>query len=130
MCFRMRDWKTSANFHEFAFGLEYEDGYFYANLATAIQPGGASTNPQIEDRGKVMKINAETGEVQFLAHGLRTPNGIGFGVDGELFVSDNQGDWLPSSKILHVKEGVWYGSRSVDFEGTARLKEQKPVYCV
>ena len=120
-------WKTSANFHEFAFGLEYKDGFFYANLATAINPGGASTNPQIEDRGKVMKINAETGEVEFIAHGLRTPNGIGFGVDGELFVSDNQGDWLPSSKILHVEPGVWFGSRSVDFEGTAGLKEQLPV---
>ena len=120
-------WKTSANFHEFAFGLEYQDGFFFGNLATAIQPGGASTDPQIEDRGKVMKIDASNGRVEFLAHGLRTPNGIGFGVDGELFVSDNQGDWLPSSKILHVKEGAWFGSRSVDFAGTAGLKEQLPV---
>ena len=44
------DWGVSANFHEFGFGLEYKDGYFYATLATAIQPGGASTNPQIKDR--------------------------------------------------------------------------------
>lgn len=121
------DWRTSGNFHEFAFGLEYKEGHFYATLATAIQPGGASTNPQIKDRGKVAKINKTTGEVEFIAHGLRTPNGIGIGVDGELFVADNQGDWLPSSKIVHVQDDAWYGSRSVDAIATEGLKETLPV---
>lgn len=120
-------WDVSANFHEFAFGLVYKDGYFYATLATAIEPGGASVIKQIQDRGKVVKISKNTGKAEFIASGLRTPNGIGIGVDGEIFVADNQGDWLPSSKILHVKEGAWYGSRSVDFEGTANLKETLPV---
>ncbi|MFY0685559.1 MAG: DUF1080 domain-containing protein [Cyclobacteriaceae bacterium] len=120
-------WRVSANFHEFAFGLVYKDGYFYASLATAIMPGGASANPQIPDRGKVVKINMETGDAELIAHGLRTPNGIGEGVDGELFIADNQGDWLPASKIVHVKEGAFYGSRSVNFEGTEGLKAQLPV---
>lgn len=120
-------WKVSSNFHEFAFGLVYKDGFFYATLATAILPGGASANPQIPDRGKVVKINKETGAATFIAHGLRTPNGIGLGMNGEIFVADNQGDWLPSSKIVHIKEGEWYGSRSVDFEGTANLQEKLPV---
>ncbi len=120
-------WDVSANFHEFAFGLAYQDGYFYATLATAIEPGGASGVNQIKDRGKVVKISKKDGHTEFIASGLRTPNGIGVGVDGALFVADNQGDWLPSSKIVHVKEGAWYGSRSVDFEGTANLKETLPV---
>lgn len=121
------DWDVSTNFHEFGFGLEYKDGYFYAALATAILPGGASKQPQIQDRGKVIKIDKESGELEFFAQGLRTPNGIGIGIDEELFVADNQGDWLPSSKILHVSEGDFFGGRSVDFEGTAQLKEKKPV---
>jgi cytochrome c len=120
-------WKVSANFHEFAFGLAYKDGYFYAALATAINPGGASTKPQIPDRGKAIKISKKDGSFEFLASGLRTPNGINFGVDDELFITDNQGDWLPSSKVLHITKGSWYGSRSVDFEGTANLKEKLPV---
>lgn len=120
-------WKVSANFHEFAFGLVYQDGYFYGTLATAILPGGASANPQIPDRGKVVKINKETGDLAFIAYGLRTPNGIGEGVDNQLFVADNQGDWLPASKIVHVKEGAFYGSRSVDFEGTEGVPETLPV---
>jgi cytochrome c len=120
-------WKVSANFHEFAFGLVYQDGYFYGTLATAINPGGASTKPQIPDRGKVVKISKKDGSFEFVASGLRTPNGIGFGVDGEIFIADNQGDWLPASKILHLQPGAWYGSRSVDFEGTAHLQETLPV---
>ncbi|MFZ1706026.1 MAG: family 16 glycoside hydrolase [Saprospiraceae bacterium] len=120
-------WQVSANFHEFGFGLAFKDGYFYATLATAINPGGASTQPQIQDRGKVVKVNQRTGETTFIASGLRTPNGVGIGYNGELFVSDNEGDWLPSSKILHVKEGAFFGSRSVDFEGSKNKKEQPPV---
>ncbi len=121
------DWKVSGNFHEFGFGLEEKDGYLYATLATAIEPGGASTQPQLEDRGKVLKVNINTGERTFVAHGLRTPNGIGVGYGGDIYVADNQGDWLPSSKIVHVQDGAWFGSRSVDFEGTAGLTETQPV---
>lgn len=120
-------WDVSANFHEFGFGLAYKDGYFYATLATAINPGGASTQPQIQDRGKVVQVNKNTGETKFIASGLRTPNGVGIGHNGEIFVSDNEGDWLPSSKILHVKEGAFFGSRSVDPVGTKDKVAQKPL---
>jgi cytochrome c len=121
------DWRVSANFHEFAFGLAYKQGYFYAALAIAILPGGASANPQIPDRGKAIRINKETGEVEFVAKGLRTPNGVGIGVDDEIFIADNQGDWLPSSKILHVSENAFFGSRAVDSVNVAQLKVKQPV---
>lgn len=121
------DWLVGDNFHEFSFGLEYEDGYFYAALATAILPGGASADPQLPNRGSVMKVAKDSGDIEYIANGLRTPNGIGRGVDGELFIADNQGDWLPSSKIVEVHSGDWFGSRSVDFEGTAGKVEALPV---
>jgi len=120
-------WDVSANFHEFAFGLAYKDGFFYGTLATAINPGGASTQPQIQDRGRGIKINKMTGEVEFVGYGFRTPNGIGIGYKDEIFVCDNQGDWLPSSKLVHLKKDAFYGSRSVNFEGTKGVKEKLPV---
>ena len=119
-------WQVSSNFHEFNFGLLYKDGYFYGNLSTGILPGGASAK-QVSDRGKTIKISQKDGAVEFLTSGLRTPNGIGFGYKGEMFVADNQGDWLPASKIVHITKGAWYGSRSVDFEGTEGLEETQPV---
>ncbi|MEM9836335.1 MAG: family 16 glycoside hydrolase [Bacteroidota bacterium] len=107
------DWGVSANFHEFTFGLEYQEPYLYATLAIAILPGGASANPQIPDRGRLARINRYTGETDLIASGLRTPNGVGIGVDDQLFIADNQGDWLPSCKILHVKEGAFFNNYSV-----------------
>ena len=120
-------WGVTANFHEFAFGLEYRNGKFYGNLATAINPGGASTYPQNHDRGRTVEIDAKTGEFKFITSGLRTPNGIGFGALGNLYIADNQGDWLPSSKILLVKEGAFYGNRSVEPVEKATTPEDPPV---
>lgn len=121
------DWKVSANFHEFAFGLAYKEGFFYAALAIAILPGGASANPQIKDRGKAIRISRQDGEVEFIAQGLRTPNGVGIGIDNEIFIADNQGDWLPSCKILHVTPGDFFGSRAVDSARVAQLPVKQPV---
>ncbi|MEN0006677.1 MAG: family 16 glycoside hydrolase, partial [Bacteroidota bacterium] len=120
-------WQVSANFHEFSFGLAYKEGYFYAALAIAIMPGGASANPQIPDRGKAIRISKEDGSYEIIAEGLRTPNGVGIGADGEIFIADNQGDWLPSSKIVHVTKGAYFGSRAVDSARVANLPEKQPV---
>lgn len=119
-------WPVTDNFHEFAFGLTYHDGHFYGNLAIAIDPGGASTQPQAPLRGTVLRMSRD-GSYEAIAHGLRTPNGIGFGVDGEIFITDNQGDWLPVSKVLHVKEGAFYGSYDVQPKLTGTLQEMPPV---
>lgn len=105
-------WHVSANFHEFAFGLVEKDGWLYLNLAIAINPGGRSTNPQVQDRGRSARVNIETGAIEFLCWGLRTPNGICLGPDDEVFITDNQGDWLPSSKLLHLVPGSFFEQRS------------------
>lgn len=115
------DWITTANFHEFGFGLAYKEPYFYAALAIGILPGGASAPNQPRSRGKAVRINRYTGKLENVASGLRTPNGVNWGVDDELFIADNQGDWLPASKILHVTQGAFFNSYAVAGE------EGKPV---
>ncbi|MEM8969330.1 MAG: hypothetical protein AAGE93_23130, partial [Bacteroidota bacterium] len=44
--------------------------------------------------------------------GFRSPDGIGFDLEGNLFVTDNQGDWLGTSKLYHIEEGNFYGQIS------------------
>ncbi|WP_235792167.1 family 16 glycoside hydrolase [Virgibacillus salidurans] len=102
-------WPFGENFHEFAFGLEYNDDYFYVNLSVAINNGGATTDPQpAENRGTTIKVDRNTGEVSYVAGGLRTPNGITQLPGGEMFAMDNQGDWLPASKLVHVKQDRFF----------------------
>ncbi|WP_404195970.1 ricin-type beta-trefoil lectin domain protein [Streptomyces tauricus] len=106
---RVATWPYGGNFHEFAFGLLYKDGFFYLNLSVSINYGGATTNPQpAPNRGTTIKVNKATGAVSYVAGGLRTPNGIGWGPDGDIFVTDNQGGWLPSSKLVQVKQDRFF----------------------
>jgi hypothetical protein len=103
-------WPFGGNFHEFAFGLLYDKGYFYANLSVAIDYGGATTDPQpAANRGTTIKVHAKTGKITYLAGGLRTPNGMTWGPGGDLFVTDNQGGWLPASKLVRIKPDRFYG---------------------
>jgi Ricin-type beta-trefoil lectin domain/PA14 domain len=102
-------WPFGGNFHEFAFGLLYQDGFFYLNLSVAINLGGATTDPQpAPNRGTTIKVNKATGQLSYVAGGLRTPHGIGWGPEGGIFVTDNQGAWLPSSKLLHIKQDRFF----------------------
>jgi hypothetical protein len=106
---RVATWPFGGNFHEFAFGLLYKEGFFYLNLSVSINYGGATTDPQpAQNRGTTIKVNRETGAVSYVAGGLRTPNGIGWGPEGDLFVTDNQGGWLPSSKLVHIKQNRFF----------------------
>lgn len=60
-------------------------------------------------RGWVIKMKPDGSEVQPFAHGFRSPDGIGFDADGRLLITDNQGDWLATSKVHHVREGHFHG---------------------
>ncbi|MFT7837680.1 DUF1080 domain-containing protein [Saccharothrix sp. BKS2] len=102
-------WPYGGNFHEFAFGLLHQDGAFYLSLSVAINEGGATTNPQpAANRGTTVKVDRATGQVSYIAGGLRTPNGIGWGPEGGMFVNDNQGGYLPASKMVHIKQGRFF----------------------
>jgi cytochrome c len=99
-------WSVTGDFHEFAFGLIYKDGYFYATLSLAMRL--MSEERQQPDRGKTIRIGMD-GKYEWINHGLRTPNGIGIGFDDQLFVTDNQGEWIPANKLIHLKKGDYHG---------------------
>lgn len=99
-------WEVTDDFHEFSFGLVYHDNHFYATLSMAMRLIG--DEQQKFDRGRTIKISHD-GSYTWVNYGLRTPNGIGVGVDQELFVTDNQGEWLPANKLIHVAPGRYHG---------------------
>ncbi len=126
---KIAEWPFDGNFHEFAFGLLYKDGFFYMNLSVSIDLGGATTVPQgSNDRGTHLKINKDTGAVEYVAGGLRTPHGIGWGPENEIFVTDNQGGWLPANKLIHIQPGKFYNHYTTGPTGQpGRWDDQRPT---
>src|SRR5690606_16791016 len=59
-------------------------------------------------RGWVVRIEKD-GSVTPFASGFRQPHGLFLGPEGELFVCDNQGDWVGTSPIHHVTRGAFHG---------------------
>ncbi|BDS06342.1 hypothetical protein NT6N_13820 [Oceaniferula spumae] len=104
-------WEVDTNFHQFTFGPVYHDGKFYLNLAVAINPGGATTVPQVKDRGTCIAVDPDTGAYEVIAAGLRTPNGITITSKGQILVSDNQGDYLPANKMMHIRPGKFFNNK-------------------
>jgi hypothetical protein len=99
-------WGVSGDYHEFAFGpARDKDGNFYVTLNVGFGGGHQSKAPW---RGWCVKISPN-GEMKPFAAGLRSPNGINFSPDGDLFYTDNQGEWVATNKLVHLQEGDYEG---------------------
>jgi len=102
-------WGSSGNYHEFAFGLPRDaEGNFYIGLNVAFDDPWWLGKSPVPYRGWVLEITSG-GKVVPFASGLRSPCGLGLSPEGELFVTDNQGDWVATSPIYHVRRGAFYG---------------------
>lgn len=60
-------------------------------------------------RGCVLRIEPGSSKAHVYATGFRTPNGLYMDSDDQLWVSDNQGDWVGASKLHRVVQGGFHG---------------------
>lgn len=60
-------------------------------------------------RGCVLKIPANSRKAEVFATGVRTPNGLYMDKNDQLWVSDNQGDWVGASKIHQIQKDGFHG---------------------
>lgn len=102
-------WPLTSHYHEYSFGPIIDDnGDFFVTANVSFSNAewwrGISEVPW---RGWTMKIT-EDGEMEPWATGMRSPAGYGM-FEGELFYSDNQGDWKGSGGIWHLPKGVFTG---------------------
>ena len=112
-------WPASHNYHEFTFNLAVLDRRLYVSTSVPLRSGWTSYLPgshgaySVPDGpGSVFEIDPETGSWSAVATGLRTPNGMSVGLDGALFGADNQGSWLPASRLNHITPGGFYGHQT------------------
>src|SRR5688500_8006257 len=110
------DYGISGNYHEFNYGpVKDKSGNIYFALNCASSGGGVrqvvrgELNKLGRDgidgqrqmfsvvpyRGWVMQLSPD-GTLRPFASGFRSPNGLGVDADVNLFVTDNQSDWVPT----------------------------------
>ena len=102
-------WPLSGHYHEYSFGPKIApDGSFFVtgNVAFGDEEWWRGES-RVPWRGWTMKISPD-GTMQPWATGMRSPAGLGI-YDGELFYADNQGDWMGSGGITHVRKGAFVG---------------------
>lgn len=101
------DWEISGNYHEYAFGPRMDkDGYLWVTLN---KPFGGEPYGRAHWRGWAVRVNPKTGEMQAMCSGLRSPAGVESSPQGEIFYTDNQGEWCNASKLSHLEFGDFHG---------------------
>lgn len=119
-------WGLTDNYHEYAFGLVRDTaGNFYGTLNTTLSwKGWAGSDKwdmaRVHDskmgraakyRGWSWRISPD-GHFEPWSAGMRSPAGIGMSPAGELFYTDNQGDWVATSALHHIRKGRFHGHPS------------------
>ena len=107
-------WPISGNYHEYNFGPALDrDGNFWI---TTNKPFGDEPYGRAKWRGFALKITPD-GVMTPLACGLRSPAGVGFSPWGDLFYTDNQGEWCGASKLAAAEQALL---KNLAKTGTAR----------
>jgi hypothetical protein len=103
--------------HAFAMRLETDpEGNFYF-LKSGGGPHGSA----------LIKVSADGSDLSVFARGFRHPYGLGAGPSGQLSVADNEGTWVPSSKIDLIREGGFYGFLGSASEAPEGVRPEPPL---
>ncbi len=120
-------WGVSGAYHESVVGpVPDGEGNWFLNIGTASHNGPTFAHTRgrysaigrrgrnfssVEWRGWVVKIKPDGSLIPW-ASGFRANNGIALGPDGTVWVTDNQGDFIPTSPLYAVEKGKFYGHAS------------------
>ncbi|MFH5834367.1 DUF6797 domain-containing protein, partial [Halalkalibaculum sp. DA384] len=62
-----------------------------------------------DEPGNLIRVSPDGHTQESVAIGFRAPNGVTVDPQDRIFVSDNEGNWMPANKISIVEEGGFYG---------------------
>lgn len=122
-------WEITGDYHEYAFGSPFDkNGHAWVVLCLT-----GSFNSNCQYRGWCLRIDKE-GNVIPTCSGIRSPGGIGFNAEGDVFYTDNQGPWNGTCSLKWLRPGSfqghpagnrWYDLPAVKQHMGAKPKEPK-----
>jgi hypothetical protein len=133
-------WNYSGHIYEWSFGpVQDREGNFWGTLTCWFFPTQRYDKPPYSGweippprnyqpsadtawRGWSFKVTT-SGEFIPWSSGLRSPNGLGLEPEGELFVSENQGEYFGACALHHVTKGAFHGHPNGLFWGPERVAD-------
>lgn len=127
-----KGWGVTGCYHEYAYGPVL-DGT--GNLWMTLNIGMGLSKPQLARtlphapfgyrqgrwRGWGMKVTP-AGDLVPVCAGMRSPCGIGLNSSGDVFYTDQQGNWVATNALHHMREGAFFhhaeALASMDCEGS------------
>ena len=108
-------WGHTDDYHDWAVGLpRSEKGEYFVGLPCQQDERSAAA---AKYRGAMLKLvprlptddDPRRYDIEVVSTGHRFPMGLALNRDGELFVTDNQGNYNPFNELNHVKPGAFFG---------------------
>jgi hypothetical protein len=59
--------------------------------------------------GSLFRVSRDGSKLEVVATGFRNPNGMGIGPEGTITVADQEGEWVPATRLDVMKPGGFYG---------------------
>ena len=112
-----KGWGTTGNYHEYAYGPKLDgngDMWLTLNIGMGLKADHRArviTDPTLgfsqgRWRGWGMKVNSKSELIPMCA-GMRSPSGIGANRAGDMFYTDQQGNWVGTNSLHHMRKGAF-----------------------
>jgi hypothetical protein len=112
------DCKVTTNGHAYATCLEADPAgnFYYTKCGDGTEHGGT-----------MLRVSKDGSKLEVFATGLRNVNGAGAGPNGEITAADNQGEWVPASRLDVVTPGEFLGYQPMSKRSPPPTDPGKPL---
>ena len=99
------EFHVTHHFHEFTFDLDRdrEGNFYFAKAARHALPA------KVKHHGVIFKMDPDGTNLEVVCTGFRVPNGVAVGPNGEITTSDQEGHWIPSTRVNLCSAGSFHG---------------------
>jgi glucose/arabinose dehydrogenase len=116
-----KGWGVTGHYHEYAYGPKPDgDGTLWITLNTGLNLSQEHLSGTVRDaalgyaqgawRGWALHLGAdEKGPLTPVCCGLRSPSGLGANTAGVMFATDQQGNWIATNALVHLRKGAFFG---------------------
>ena len=112
------DAKVTLNGHAYVTNLDADPAgnFYYTKCGDDTEHGGT-----------LLRVSKDGAKLDVFATGLRNPNGMGVSPEGVVTEADNQGEWVPASRLDVVSQGEFVGYQPMSKQNPPPTDPGKPL---